>query len=304
MGDKIIGNRWDSSTGFLIAMIGAIIGLSGIWKFSYLMYENGGGTFLIPYILAIVIMAIPILVLEFAVGFKFKSSLPKIFYNIKSEFEIIAWFIVFLIFIVLIYYTCIMSWDLIYIILSLFKGWGSNPSVFFTTTLLHSTSNPYGLTYLVVPIGIGLIAVWGLIYLFSRKEINKGILTISKISLILSFVLLLGMLMAFNEMPGGMTVRRLTIFFTTFVMLQFWNLFNARAFGGKASALSHLRESYGLELVAAIILVGQFLIVQFGGEVFRTEPLDLQMWGIIIGGTSVVLWIGEAVRCVRRLTDK
>ena len=116
--------------------------------------------------------------------------------------------------------------------------------------------------------------------------------------------LLLGMLMAFNEMPGGMTVRRLTIFFTTFVMLQFWNLFNARAFGGKASALSHLRESYGLELVAAIILVGQFLIVQFGGEVFRTEPLDLQMWRIIIGGTSVVLWIGEAVRCVRRLTDK
>ena len=205
MGDKIMENRWDGSTGFLIAMIGAIIGLSGIWKFSYLMYENGGGTFLIPYILAIVIMAIPILVLEFAVGFKFKSSLPKVFYNIKSEFEIIAWFIVFLIFIVLIYYTCIMSWDLIYIVLSLFKGWGSNPSVFFTTTLLHSTSNPYGLTYLVVPIGIGLIVVWGFIYLFSRKEINKGILTISKISLILSFVLLIGMLLFALQLPGSRT---------------------------------------------------------------------------------------------------
>ena len=205
MGDEIIGNRWDSSTGFLIAMIGAIIGLSGIWKFSYLMYENGGGTFLIPYILAIVIMAIPILVLEFGVGFKFKSSLPKVFYNIKSEFEIIAWFIVFLIFIVLIYYTCIMSWDLIYIVLSLFKGWGSNPSVFFTTTLLHSTSNPYGLTYLVVPIGVGLIVIWALIYLFSRKEINKGILTISKISLILSFVLLIGMLLFALQLPGSRT---------------------------------------------------------------------------------------------------
>ena len=205
MGDKIIGNRWDSSTGFLIAMIGAIIGLSGIWKFSYLMYENGGGTFLIPYILAIVIMAIPILVLEFGLGFKFKSSLPKIFYNIKPEFEIIAWFVVFLIFIVLIYYTCIMSWDLIYVILSLFKGWGNNPSVFFTTTLLHSTSNPYGLTYLVVPIGIALIVIWGLIYLFSRKEINRGILTISKISLILSFVLLLGMLLFSLQLPGFRT---------------------------------------------------------------------------------------------------
>ena len=205
MGDEITGNRWDSSTGFLIAMIGAIIGLSGIWKFSYLMYENGGGTFLIPYILAIVIMAIPILVLEFGIGFKFKSSLPKVFYNIKSEFEIIAWFIVFLIFIVLIYYTCIMSWDLIYIILSLFKGWGNNPSVFFTTTLLHSTSNPYGLTYLVVPIGVCLIAIWGMIYLFSRKEINKGILTISKISLILSFVLLIGMLLFALQLPGSRT---------------------------------------------------------------------------------------------------
>ena len=205
MGDEIMENRWDSSTGFLIAMIGAIIGLSGIWKFSYLMYENGGGTFLIPYILAIVIMAIPILVLEFSVGFKFKSSLPKVFYNIKSEFEIIAWFIVVLIFIVLIYYTCIMSWDLIYIVLSLFKGWGSNPSVFFTTTLLHSTSNPYGLTYLVVPIGIGLLAVWGFIYLFSRKEINRGILTISKISLILSFVLLIGMLLFALQLPGSRT---------------------------------------------------------------------------------------------------
>ena len=98
-----------------------------------------------------------------------------------------------------------MSWDLIYIVLSLFKGWGSNPSVFFTTTLLHSTSNPYGLTYLVVPIGVGLIVIWGLIYLFSSKEINKGILTISKISLILSFVLLIGMLIFALQLPGSRT---------------------------------------------------------------------------------------------------
>ena len=205
MGDEKMESRWDNSTGFLIAMVGAIIGLSGIWKFSYLMYENGGGTFLIPYILAIVIMAIPILVLEFGIGFKYKSSLPKIFYNIKSEFEIVAWFIVVLIFIVLIYYTCIMSWDLIYIILSLFKGWGNNPSVFFTTTLLHSSSSPYGLTYLVVPIGIALAFIWGFIYLFSRKEINRGILTISKISLILSFVLLLGILIFSLQLPGSRT---------------------------------------------------------------------------------------------------
>ena len=116
--------------------------------------------------------------------------------------------------------------------------------------------------------------------------------------------LLLGMLMAFGEMPGGITIRRLTIFFTTFVMLQFWNLFNARAFGGLESALSHLTRSYGLVLVAVVILVGQFLIVQFGGEVFRTEPLDWKMWALIIGGTSIVLWIGEITRWLKRLKAK
>ena len=116
--------------------------------------------------------------------------------------------------------------------------------------------------------------------------------------------LLLGMLMAFGEMQGGITVRRLTIFFTTFVMLQFWNLFNARAFGGIESALTHLSKSYGLEIVAVVILVGQFLIVQFGGEVFRTEPLDWRMWALIIGGTSIVLWIGEINRLVKRLKAK
>jgi len=113
--------------------------------------------------------------------------------------------------------------------------------------------------------------------------------------------LLLGMLMAFNEMEGGMTVHRLTIFFTTFVMLQFWNLFNARAFGGHASAFCGIGRSYGLLLVALMILLGQFLIVQFGGEVFRTVPLDLTTWLYIIGGTSVVLWMGEGRRLFMRM---
>ena len=111
--------------------------------------------------------------------------------------------------------------------------------------------------------------------------------------------LLLGMLMAFGEMQGGITVRRLTIFFTTFVMLQFWNLFNARAFGGIESALTHLSKSYGLEIVAVVILVGQFLIVQFGGRMFRSVPLSWQEWGVIIAVTSLVLWVPETVRIIR-----
>ena len=195
---------WNSIT-FIIAIVGAIIGLNGIWKFSFSVYENGGGTFLIPYIIAIVVMAVPFLALEFGLGFKFKSSLPKVFYNIKEEFEIIGWFIAFLIFLIAICYACVLGWDLVYVILSLFKGWGSNPSVFFTRTLLHSTSNPYGLTYLVVPVGIALLAIWGMIYLISRRGANKGIVIATKISLVLTIIVTVGLLIYAVSLPGSRT---------------------------------------------------------------------------------------------------
>lgn len=121
---------------------------------------------------------------------------------------------------------------------------------------------------------------------------------------ILFLVVLMAMIYYFTNADGGMTVQRLTIFFTFFVMLQFWNLFNARVFGTTDSAFKGLTKSYGMELIVLAILGGQFLIVQFGGAVFRTEPLDWQTWLIIIGSSSLVLWIGELIRLVKRLTQK
>ena len=114
--------------------------------------------------------------------------------------------------------------------------------------------------------------------------------------------LLMGMLLYFERQ--GMTVRELTIFFTFFVMLQFWNLFNARVFGTTDSAFKGISKSYGMEFIVLAILVGQFLIVQFGGPVFRTEPLDGMTWLGIIVSSSLVLWVGEIVRLVRRLMQK
>ncbi len=92
----------------------------------------------------------------------------------------------------------------------------------------------------------------------------------------------------------------LSYFFTVFVLLQFWNMFNAKAYATGKSAFAGLNKSAGFELVALIILIGQIFIVTFGGDVFRTMPLTIQDWGIIIGGTSVVLWFGELVRLVRK----
>ena len=132
------------------------------------------------------------------------------------------------------------------------------------------------------------------------KAMRSNIIGVGSIFLIV----LLGMIYYFDHSTQGMNVHNLTIFFTFFVMLQFWNLFNARVFGTSDSAFKGISKSYGMELVVLAILGGQFVIVQFGGAVFRTEPLDFTTWMIIIASTSLVLWVGEGIRLVRRLMQK
>ena len=103
---------------------------------------------------------------------------------------------------------------------------------------------------------------------------------------------------------GGVNIHELTMFFTTFVMIQFWNLFNAKALGSNHTAFRHFSHDNGMLLVVGIILLGQWLIVTFGGEMFRTEPLSWKEWGVIIASTSIVLWIGELWRALKRLRRK
>ena len=116
------------------------------------------------------------------------------------------------------------------------------------------------------------------------------------------FVILLVMLLFYEN--NGMTVHELTIFFTTFVMLQFWNLFNAKTLGSVHSAFRHFKRDNGLILVLIIVFIGQWLIVEFGGRMFRTEPLSFKEWAVITISTSFVLWIGEIWRWIKRLSAK
>ena len=99
---------------------------------------------------------------------------------------------------------------------------------------------------------------------------------------------------------AGMDVHELTLFFTTFVMLQWWNLLNAKALGSDHSAFHQLLSDRTLLLVMLLVLVGQWGIVTFGGEMFRVTPLSLKEWGVIILVTSPVLWIGEILRLLRK----
>jgi Ca2+-transporting ATPase len=129
----------------------------------------------------------------------------------------------------------------------------------------------------------------------------KFIFIVGGIFLAMFLILAVGFKNAFPmnaETPLGR--HNLSIFFTTFVFLQFWNLFNARTLGKNASAFSRLKESKMFILISVVIAIGQVLITQIGGEVFRTTPLSVTELVAIIASTSLVLWVGEIVRWLKR----
>ncbi|HEY9608164.1 MAG TPA: calcium-translocating P-type ATPase, PMCA-type [Allocoleopsis sp.] len=117
----------------------------------------------------------------------------------------------------------------------------------------------------------------------------------------LGFLIFLVGFLLYIRRDEGLTPYELSVFFAVFVMFQFWNLFNARCLGLKQSAFAHLSKNKGFIIIGATIFFGQILIIQFGGSVFRTVPLPWNDWIGIIGGTSVVLWIGEVSRLIIRL---
>ena len=135
--------------------------------------------------------------------------------------------------------------------------------------------------------------------------INKGMAFGILFCGIAFFIVMFAMLIYCERRgKGGVDVHELTVFFTTFVMIQFWNLFNAKSLGSNRTAFRHFLKDKGMILVLALVLVGQWLIVTFGGEMFRTVPLSLTEWLVIIGATSIVLWVGEIWRAFKRLLAK
>lgn len=134
-----------------------------------------------------------------------------------------------------------------------------------------------------------------------NKSIGFGILFCGIVFFLVMFALLV---YCERRGKGGVDVHELTMFFTTFVMIQFWNLFNAKALMSHHTAFRHFLKDRGMILVLVLVLVGQWIIVTFGGEMFRTTPLSLHEWLLIIGSTSVVLWAGELWRTFKRMIAK
>jgi len=194
--------QWDSSLAFIFAMIGAAVGLGNIWRFSYVLYSNGGGSFFIPYLIAIAIMGVPFLILEYGVGFSFKESFSSIMKKINPKFEIIAWILVLFVFIVTIYYMVILSWDLVYLGSSFTFSWGTDAAHYFVNTV-GGSSNLSNASFLLIPTTIGVLLLWVVLWFISHKNVDKGIGKVSKILIPALFIIMGCIIVYALTLPGA-----------------------------------------------------------------------------------------------------
>ena len=195
-------NQWDSSVAFIFAMIGAAVGLGNIWRFSYVLYSNGGGSFFIPYLIAIAIMGIPFLILEYGVGFTFKESFSSIMRKINPKFEIIAWILVIFVFIVTIYYMVILSWDLVYLGSSFTFSWGTDAANYFVSTV-GGSSNLSNASFLLIPTTVGVLILWVILWFIAHRNVDKGIGKVSKILIPALFVIMGFIIIYALTLPGA-----------------------------------------------------------------------------------------------------
>ncbi|MGN0143356.1 MAG: sodium-dependent transporter [Clostridium sp.] len=175
--------QWGSKLGFILAAIGSAVGLGNIWRFPYIAYTNGGGAFLIPYFCAIFTAGIPLLILEYGMGHKFKGSTPLAISRASKKWEWLGWWPTINAFIILSYYSVILSWAANYLKLSFDKGWGVDSNAFFHSDFLKLTDSPFDFGGFVWPVFLGISLIWVINWFICYKGVKGGIEKANKVLL-------------------------------------------------------------------------------------------------------------------------
>lgn len=196
-------DQWVSRKGFVFATIGAAVGLGNLWRFPFMAYENGGGAFLIPYLFALLTAGVPLLIMEFGLGQKMRRSATGALVAISPKLEWLGWWMVMIPLAVIVYYSVIVSWGLIYLVLSVNLAWGSDPVAFFGGELLAVSSGPWdfgGVQWIVL---LATLAVWLSTFFITRKGISKGIERVSKFATPLLGILFVFIVIRSVTLPGA-----------------------------------------------------------------------------------------------------
>ncbi len=267
-------SEWNSNITFILAMIGSAVGLGNIWRFPNVLYSNGGGSFMIPYIVSLFILGISFVLIEYAVGFKFKKSLAKILYIIHNKLEPFAWLVLTIVFLITTYYICVVGWDLIYLVLSFTKAWGPNTDLYFTQNVLHATDSINGIFTIVPNVLVSIIIIWFVVWAIIRTNLNDGIGKVCRI-LLPVLCIIVGIFVIYSLTLPGAYIGYSQLFHPNWSALTNLDVWLA-AFGQIVFSLSlgmAIALTYASYLPKGSKLVDNALVVAFsnsGFEIFNS----------------------------------
>ncbi|AZA14252.1 sodium-dependent transporter [Corynebacterium choanae] len=190
---------------FVFAAIGSAIGLGNIWRFPYVSYDNGGGAFLFPYVIALLTAGVPVLILDYVLGHRFRGSAPLVWRRVSAKTEAIGWVQVGITYIIAIYYCVILAWAAMYTWYSIKLSWGEDPQAFFLEEFLHADNESLNSTTIIWPIAIVLLVVWLALTAVMTLGIRKGMGGLSSIFVPILILLFLILVVRALFLPGAAT---------------------------------------------------------------------------------------------------
>ncbi|MEM4689507.1 MAG: sodium-dependent transporter [Archaeoglobaceae archaeon] len=195
---------WASRAGFVLAAIGSAIGLGNIWRFSYLAHANGGGAFLIPYFIALFVTGISLLMVEFALGHKFKASAPMAMRQIGRKFEWVGWWAVLSAFIITTYYVVVIGWALVYFTKSFTLAWGADTKSYFFGNVLQLSDSPWAISGFAIEVLVAVVIIWLINWFVVFRGVKKGIEKANLIMMPLLWILAIILVIRAITLPGAL----------------------------------------------------------------------------------------------------
>ena len=260
--------NWSGRTGFIIAAIGSAVGLGNIWRFPYVAYDNGGGAFMVPYLIALLTAGIPLLFLDYIIGHKYRTAAPRAYKKFSPSGQFVGWWQTLVSFVIAIYYAAVIVWAGSYMFFSFGQKWGEDTTNFFVSDFVKHTGD---LTSVFVPqMFIGLVIVWAVSILIMFGGIRKGVELANKICLPLLLVLFGIMVYKAVNLPGA--IVGLNAFFEpNWVKMKDPNVWLA-AYGHIFFSLSvgfGIMVTYASYLKKNTNLTGAGLVVGFANSSFE-----------------------------------
>ncbi|CAA9325529.1 MAG: Sodium-dependent transporter [uncultured Nocardioidaceae bacterium] len=206
--DEQTRDQWGTKLGFILAAMGSAIGLGNIWRYPYVVYENGGGAFLIPYFVALATAGLPILILEYSLGHRYRQGAPATFHFVSRRWEGLGWWMAGISFMIATYYVVILGWCLSFIWYSLGEQWGEDTGAFFIGEYLATSSGaaPEGfweLGGLQWKVLVPTLIAWAMVYFLLQRGVSKGIEMASRILMPALIVMLLVIVLRAVTLDGA-----------------------------------------------------------------------------------------------------